>query len=734
MGEAKRAEVTVKGDGTYLVTGGVGALGLHAAHWLVANGARRLVLTSRTGAVDAAGQAILDSLTRAGASVAVLAADVSNAAEIDALLQLLIANTASPLRGVLHMAGVDAPVALTAMSAADIEAACAAKVRGAWLLHEGTQALDLDLFVCFSSVASILGSQGRAHYGAANAFLDALAAERHRLGLAATTINWGPWQGGGMASAETLQQFERVGNHGLDPGDALHALGRATASGEPQSIVADIDWETFRPIYEARRARPLLASLDAAAVRERTDTTAPAAAWVETLRRIEPAVREAELTRLLQAEVAETLGFADVESVGADKSFYQIGMDSLLMADLVGRLKKRVGFSCSALIFDHPNVRALAAKLLPRLDAGDATVRNPEEAANGVAGYSQAVEAEILAFQGEAFPERRVELVPDRWRWMFLDSARRLAVEPRVWVYRDQGRIVGQMGSIPVRLKLGDEERQTGWLVETMVLKEHRSQAVGSRLIVQAHEDQPASLSLGQTAEAREILFHLGWKQIAPLRIAQLLVRPENVLKGKLPGPAAWAAGLGLRATSTVRGLFTEPSSFEERSVDRFDERHDRLWQTMAKDVTCGVVRDASYLNWKYVDQPGQDFLRLELSDASGVRAVAVWMLREPDQNYRYRRAFLVDLVTPLAGAAALQQVVRASCDVAARTGVDALLCHHIGAPLTSALQKSGFRLRQPERFLVADTAPLLEAARRQVQDADGWFVTQGDSDIDRPW
>jgi hypothetical protein len=307
-------------------------------------------------------------------------------------------------------------------------------------------------------------------------------------------------------------------------------------------------------------------------------------------------------------------------------------------------------------------------------------------------------------------------------------------VRPRFWLHRENGVIVGQTGSIAVRLKVGDQTLDTGWLVETMVLEEFRGQAVGSRLMVDAHDDQPFSLSLGQSAEMRAIQLHLGWTQVAPLQIAQLLVRPEQVLKGKLPAPAAWAAGLGLRASTAVRGWLTDRPGVRVREIGRFDSRHDELWAAASRDLTCAVVRDASYLNWKYVDQPGQSFLRLEMCGERGLAGVAVWMFREPDANYRYRRAFLVDLVAPFADAAQLRQVVEAACAEAAAAGADSLLCHHIGGPLTQALRTCGFHLRQPERFLVVDSGSLPEGSAQRVLAGDNWFVTQGDSDIDRPW
>ena len=238
----------------------------------------------------------------------------------------------------------------------------------------------------------------------------------------------------------------------------------------------------------------------------------------------------------------------------------------------------------------------------------------------------------------------------------------------------------------------------------------------------------------GRRAEMREIQLRLGWKQVATLQTAQLLARPENVLRGKLPRPAVYAAGLGLRASATLRDLLGERRQYEARVLERFDGRHDQLWQAASRDLTCAVVRDASYLNWKYVDQPGQQFLPLELFDGDDLKGIAVWMFRNADDTYRYRRAFLVDLVTPLADAASLRQVIRAACAAATAAEADSLICHHIDGRLTDALRDSGFYLRKPERFLLIDPGPLSGPARERVLSASSWFVTQGDSDIDRPW
>jgi hypothetical protein len=440
--------------------------------------------------------------------------------------------------------------------------------------------------------------------------------------------------------------------------------------------------------------------------------------------------------------------------VPPDSNFYQLGMDSLMTAELVGRLRKRVGVSCTGLVLDHPNVQALAPRLLEALHESLAAAGTPAPASaaaalsasrtgvvsqpqgaerNGFSNYSPDDDSHVLAFQTRMFPDRSPEWILPRWRWMFVDSAKRLGLKPQVWLYHDADRLVGHMGAIPVRLKIGGGHRDTAWLVDTMVVESHRSQAVGSRLMLQSHEDLPFSLSLGQSADMRDIQFRLGWRQVASLQIAQLLIRPENVLRRKLGTPGAWAAGLGFRASAALREVFRDRSHMNVREISRFDGRHDALWEAMAHDVTCAVVRDASFLNWKYVDQPGHHFVRLELVEGESPRGVVVLMLREPDAVYSYRRAFLVDIISSLRDESVLHRLVQLATGAAAERGADTLVCMHVNGHVTRALKACGFRLRKPNRFLLIDAEQVSESELALLTSADNWYLTQGDSDIDRP-
>jgi NAD(P)-dependent dehydrogenase (short-subunit alcohol dehydrogenase family)/acyl carrier protein len=369
--------------GTYLVTGGTGALGLQVAKWLVSKGVRHLVLTSRQGTVDARGAALVMAMEKAGARVEMIGADVARSQDVDRLLAAIAAGPA-PLRGVIHAAGVDVVVPIRNMTSADVEQVLAPKVTGAWLLHERTRLMDLETFVCFSSMASVVGAQGRAHYGGANAFLDALACERHRLGLPITSVNWGPWAGGGMATDAHLTQLERIGNYGLSADDALRAFDSLKGRGTVSAMVAQIDWSRFRRVYEGSPQRALFCELTDA-----PPAVAPAHSgfdWVARLAAVPAAQRPAEIMTLLSQAVADTLGFDDVARVPRDRSLYEIGMDSLMMAELVSRLKRLTGMASTSLVFDYPTVESLAPRLLDMLslpeNASPDSRRDPAAAAD----------------------------------------------------------------------------------------------------------------------------------------------------------------------------------------------------------------------------------------------------------------------------------------------------------------------------------------------------------------
>ncbi len=364
------------------------------------------------------------------------------------------------------------------------------------------------------------------------------------------------------------------------------------------------------------------------------------------------------------------------------------------------------------------------------VDRSEAVVYSARAEPIEITGFTSDTESELYEFHQQAFPGERKDRFISRWLWKHVESARRLAIEPRVWLCRQRGAVVAHNGAIPIKLKIGDEEQLVAWIGETASIDTYRHEDIGFRLLSQASEELPFCLSVGQSERTRTALLQMGWVQVAPLTIAQFVIHPEAVQHGKLSGPSALAAGWGSRVTSAVRTLLNHRPTMEIQQVTRFDDRHDRLWQMAARDITCGVIRDAAYMNWKYVDQPGQDILRLELIEQETVRGVVILQFCEPNDDYPYRHAFLADLVSPLSDERLLQQLVQIASTAAAERNTDALVCQYVCPPLSRILRQNGFRMYEPDQYLLVNPRQLPLESRVKVLAGKDWFVTPGDAEF----
>jgi acyl carrier protein len=725
-------------EGCYLITGGVGALGCRVAEWLVEKGARRLILTSRSGMNSAGAIRIVDLLEGRGAEVEVMAADVSSRKDMEAVFQRLASEQAA-LKGVIHLAGVDQRMPISEMGGDDIELVAAPKVAGAWLLHQLSRNIDLDLFICFSSMASVLGSEARGHYAAANAFLDGLAHYRQRMGLPGIAVNWGPWQEGGMASEAELMQYERLGNHGLAPDEALRLLERVIGRSHAQSIVVHIDWPAFRGVYEARRPRPMVAALGGDDVRDDAPPADKAPPWVARLRDAPANERAMALAQLMRRELVAILGLEDVNELPMDENFADMGIDSLISIEFANQIRKKMGIKESIVIYDYPNLSTLSEALLKResFEKPEAPAA-PVEEKRRIVDYDPDILDMVLDFYKTAWPNRRRQMIAPRFRWMFLESAKRMGAAPKMWIYRDSKAVIAFTGAIPVKVQVNGEGLITPWLVDTMVLESCRSLGLGPEIMIKANEELPFALSLGQTREMRTILDRLGWREVAPFETYIYPLRPHRMLKDKLNPLLIGPAGTGLQVRQYAKRLRIKGRirALEARIVDRFDERHDVLWDSLKPHYNCAVVRDASYLNWKYVDQPGQAFIRLEMFAGGEVKAVAVLMLRDPGPHspYLYRRAFIVDLVVSPDDPRLVLGVLETIREKCVELDADSIIFELINKKIESALEEYGFIHREPGRYFwvyMKDT--FSEETRKAILSRENWLVTKGDSDIDRP-
>ncbi|KAL7932231.1 6-methylsalicylic acid synthase [Trichoderma chlorosporum] len=344
--------------GTYLITGGLGALGLVVAKWMVDRGARRLLLVSRRSLpkrsqwadIDAASpyRGIIDAVMEMeaeGATVHVLPVDISVPNSSAALASAIDALSLPRVTGVVHAAGVLIDQMVQDVDRESFDAVLAPKLNGALALDELFPPGTLDFFTLFSSCGQLLGFPGQASYAAANACLDAVAQRRRARGdKGANAILWTSWRGMGMAaSTEYINaELEARGISDVTAEEAFLAWDRIVSADKPEddglavvlrALPINHDEEVAHPILEdaaPRKPPPATAAGDAAG-----DGAASAAPGRPT----SGPELEQWLNEQLRAAVADTLGMAPSD-VDAAVALAEMGMDSVLTVSFRTRVQK----------------------------------------------------------------------------------------------------------------------------------------------------------------------------------------------------------------------------------------------------------------------------------------------------------------------------------------------------------------------------------------------------------
>jgi surfactin synthase thioesterase subunit/acyl transferase domain-containing protein len=358
---------SIRADATYLITGGLGMLGLRTARHLVEkHGARSLVLVSRRPPLRTA-QRTIAALRARGARVRVISADVARDADMRRMLNAL--RGLPPLRGIFHGAGALDDAVLARMTSAQLTRAAAAKVRGSWLLHQHTRARPIDVFVLHSSLLSVTGSPGQANYTAANAFLDVLVSHRRAIGLPGTVLNWGPWAEGGMARSTGARGeaiWKARGIRYLAPDAAMRALDAALRLGVAQAIVADVDWPRF--LGQLPAATPFYEALQTSASREAV--AAPVSKRHDLLARLQTAHgtdRRSLVLEVVRDHVMTELGFT--EPIDTRQPLSELGLDSLMSVNLANRLEVALGVPVPvAKLISGPSIERLVNVLVGDVD------------------------------------------------------------------------------------------------------------------------------------------------------------------------------------------------------------------------------------------------------------------------------------------------------------------------------------------------------------------------------
>ncbi|SDI17048.1 type I polyketide synthase [Nonomuraea jiangxiensis] len=372
-GEPVRPPAACRPEGTYLITGGLGALGLEVAHWLAARGMRRIVLTGRTALPSRdlwdevtdpetlARITAIRSLERLGVTVVTVALDIADAVAAAKLLSPAALGL-PPIRGVVHAAGVLDNRMLRNLDQESLRTVLRPKVDGALVLHELFPPGSVDFFVLFSSCGQLLGLPGQASYAAGNAFLDVLAAHRRALGDSATTsFGWTSWRGLGMSTSSAAIDIELAarGTADVSPTEAFGAWELAERY--------DLDYAAVLrtiPLEPGDSRPPLLSELPVAAPAEEAAGEPSATPWA--------GLRGDELHAVLVQEIGREVAAVTKLSTGEvnpRKPLAEMGLDSVMTGRIRRVLERRFRLQLPAtLLWDRPTIDAVASLLVERLE------------------------------------------------------------------------------------------------------------------------------------------------------------------------------------------------------------------------------------------------------------------------------------------------------------------------------------------------------------------------------
>ncbi|MEO7494769.1 MAG: type I polyketide synthase [Massilia sp.] len=375
-------------DATYLVTGGLGALGLEVSRWMVRRGARHLVLIGREGLPPRPSWSALPAshpsfqrvarvreLEHMGATVTVEAMDIADRSALDSLLARIENEARPPVRGVIHSAGVAHPRLISQIGNEEFSAGLPAKVQGAWHLHCALEHTPLDFFVMFSSIASLVISMGQASYAAANSFLDQLAHRRRADGLPALSVNWGPWGDVGMATQlDLLSFFHNRGFYPMTAEQGCDALGTLLGGQVGQAIVLGAKWSLLGATSPLGIAAPLLEDLIAAEHAQEGNAVAhDTGAGQCVLAALAACADDASRLALIAIHVRELACRVlriDASRLGLDDNISNRGLDSMMAIELKNRIEQSLKASVAIVdLLRGMSPTEVAQALLLQLDA-----------------------------------------------------------------------------------------------------------------------------------------------------------------------------------------------------------------------------------------------------------------------------------------------------------------------------------------------------------------------------
>jgi acyl transferase domain-containing protein/acyl-CoA synthetase (AMP-forming)/AMP-acid ligase II/acyl carrier protein len=357
-------KIEINRNGVYLITGGLGSVGLLVAEWLSSFKVKKILLLSRRGVEQEAQRESIKLIESRGTKVETIRADVTNLDQMRSIKNSHIRG--NELSGIFHLAGSYKERLLQDMTFDEFENVASVKIQGTWVLNEVFKVCQLDWFVMFSSGASVWGAATGGHYSAANYFLDAYADYGEINNLPAISISWGGmWKDSGIIPEDKVNYFGSIGIKETAPKEGLQQLESILASSDRKKVVAPVEWPLFLEVMNARRKVALLGKLglvsDVAETKGGSDNPFSEKLFAYPSNDEKYSFVLSELKSIF----VDILSIANKDGIDENTGFFDLGMDSLTSIDFRNKIKKILGVKVTTTeLFDHNTLKLLTNHLL----------------------------------------------------------------------------------------------------------------------------------------------------------------------------------------------------------------------------------------------------------------------------------------------------------------------------------------------------------------------------------
>ncbi|HEX8491996.1 MAG TPA: GNAT family N-acetyltransferase [Pyrinomonadaceae bacterium] len=334
----------------------------------------------------------------------------------------------------------------------------------------------------------------------------------------------------------------------------------------------------------------------------------------------------------------------------------------------------------------------------------------------------------LLEFLRIAYPDDPRKSDPAYWHWHYLENPQTDTRNVPLWVVKRGAEIVGQVATIPVKLKVGEEETLAIWILDFIVHEDYRGQGLGKRLMGEARNFCPTMIALGINEGSTAVLLKTGWKAMGGVRRYQRLLFPGNDMQKA--SRFALLRGFVNLCYSPFRPRLsgTPEGSLTLRVVTEFDASFDTFWKEASQQWPCAVVRDAPNLNWQFTRQPGKRFDVLALYEEEGLVGYAVLFFRKAGTAKAPAKASIADLCYTASDATKIiDELLRAALRLAIERRAGSLVTDVHDARVEERLRRFGFwHIKNSPQFMAHAT----DGREQLMYDPHNWFLTRGDSDV----